>query len=152
MGSSVREFVAYLKGQPPIHAQECYTAVFDMDPAATLNMTYHMFGDNEKRAGMLAELQHAYEQAGWERITGELPDYLPMMLEFLAVCEHPEHAGLVWECLQGLDVLVANLEKTAPAYAALLHPLAHISATLTASRNNGWPPAENTIRLQEINP
>jgi len=52
-----------------------------------------------------------------------LPDYLPLMLEFLAVCPHPEHAAPVWQCLQGMPPLVARLEKNAPVYAALLQPI-----------------------------
>jgi nitrate reductase delta subunit len=84
--SAIRAFINALNTQSLIQIQERYTAVFDIDPATTLNMTYHAFGDNEKRAAALAHLQHHYEQAGWERITGELPDFLPMMLEFLSIC------------------------------------------------------------------
>lgn len=121
---AMQAFISDLKTQPLISVQERYTAVFDMDPAATLNITYHAFGDNEKRAAALAYLQHNYAQAGWERLTGELPDYLPLMLEFIAVCPHPEHTAPVWQCLQGMAPLVARLEEKAPLYAALLQPIA----------------------------
>jgi nitrate reductase molybdenum cofactor assembly chaperone NarJ/NarW len=121
--SAIQVFISELKTQSLIGVQKRYTAVFDMDPATTLNITYHAFGDNEKRAAALAYLQHNYEQAGWERVTGELPDYLPLMLEFLAVCAHPGHAAPVWQCLQGMPPLVARLEKEAPVYAALLQPI-----------------------------
>lgn len=124
MESAIKAFIGDLKTRPLIGVQERYTAVFDMDPATTLNITYHAFGDNEKRAAALAYLQHTYVQAGWERITGELPDYLPLMLEFLSVCRHPGHAAPVWQCLQGLPPLVARLEEKAPVYAALLRPIA----------------------------
>jgi len=70
--AAVQVFIGDLKTQPLIRAQERYTALFDMDPAMTLNITYHTFGDNEKRAAALADLQHTYAQAGWERVTGEL--------------------------------------------------------------------------------
>lgn len=121
--SAIEAFIDDLKTLTPIKVQERYTAVFDMDPATTLNITYHAFGDNEKRAAALAYLQHNYAQAGWIRVTGELPDYLPLMLEFLSVCPHPGHAAPVWQCLQGMPPLVARLEEKAPVYAALLQPL-----------------------------
>lgn len=121
--AAVEAFIGDFKTQPLIRVQERYTALFDMDPAMTLNITYHAFGDNEKRAALLANLQHTYAQAGWERVTGELPDYLPLMLEFLSVCTHPGHAIPVWQCLQGMQPLVARLEKEAPVYAALLQPI-----------------------------
>ena len=120
---AIQAFIRDLRTQPLIDVQERYTAVFDMDPATTMNMTYHAFGDNEKRAAALAHLQQNYEQAGWARVTGELPDYLPLMLEFLSVCPHPEHTAPVRQCLQGMPPLVARLEKKAPVYAALLQPI-----------------------------
>lgn len=106
-----------------IQAQERYTAQFDMDPATTLNVTYHIHGDNEKRAAVLARLQHGYDMAGWERITGELPDYLPMMLEFLSICPHLEYATFVWQCLQGIQPLLKRLEDRGSVYACLLQPV-----------------------------
>jgi nitrate reductase delta subunit len=121
---AMQAFIGDLKTQPLISVQERYTALFDMDPATTLNITYHAFGDNAKRAAALAYLQHNYVQAGWERLTGELPDYLPLMLEFLSVCPHPALTAPVWQCLQGMPPLVARLEEKAPVYAALLQPIA----------------------------
>jgi len=97
----------------------------------TLNLTYHAYGDNEKRAAALARLQHLYDQAGWERTDGELPDYLPLLLEFLAIHPWPETALPVWQCLHATQNLVAGLEKSAPAYAMLLRPLARLAAATT---------------------
>lgn len=142
--SAIQGFVNELNTHSLIQVQERYTAVFDIDPTTTMNMTYHAFGDNEKRAAALAHLQHNYEQAGWERITGELPDYLPMMLEFLSICPHPEHTGPVWQCLQGMQPLVARLGKKAPVYAALLQPIVTMVAERGASVDNGdHPPGAN---------
>jgi nitrate reductase delta subunit len=115
-----------------------------VDPAATMNLTYHIYGDNEERAAALARLQRNYERAGWERATGELPDYLPLMLEFLAVCGHPEHAEVVWEGLQGLGKLTAHLEKEAPVYASLLHPLTQMAADRKRGPSNSDGPGETT--------
>jgi nitrate reductase delta subunit len=117
------DFLLYLKAHSPIQLQEGYTAAFDMNPSTTLNLSYHTCGDNEKRADVLARLQQRYQDAGYERTTGELPDYLPMMLEFLAVCPESENTDLIWECLRGLEGVVDRLHKAAPPYAALLRPL-----------------------------
>ena len=123
MKKCMDDFLLYLKTHSPIHLQEGYTAAFDMNPTTTLNLTFHIYGDNEKRADVLARLQQRYQDAGYERITGELPDYLPMMLEFLSVCPDTENTHLIWECLQGLEEVVDRLQKAAPPYAALLQPL-----------------------------
>ncbi len=142
--SAIQAFVSELDTHRLTQIQERYTAVFDIDPATTLNMTYHAFGDNEKRAAALAHLQHNYEQAGWERITGELPDYLPMMLEFLSICPHPEHTKPVWQYLQGMQPLIDRLEKKAPVYAALLQPIVRMAAERGASVDeDDHPPQDN---------
>ncbi len=139
---AIQAFINDLKTQPLIGVQERYTAVFDMDPATTLNITYHAFGDNEKRAAALAYLQHNYEQAGWTRVTGELPDYLPLMLEFLSVCADPRHAQPVWQCLQTMPPLIARLEEKAPIYAALLQPIATMAIERCLAVNGCDQPPE----------
>jgi nitrate reductase molybdenum cofactor assembly chaperone NarJ/NarW len=140
--SAIQAYISYLKSRTPIHVQERYTAVFDINPTTTMNMTYHAYGDNEKRAAALAHLQHNYGQAGWERITGELPDYLPMMLEFLSICPHLEHTAPVWQCLRGMQPLVERLEKNEPIYAALLQPILNMAVERCASLDNRNSPCE----------
>lgn len=124
------DFLTYLKAHDLLRLQENYTAAFDLGSATTLNLTYHAFGDNEKRAAALAKLQHLYDQTGWERTTGDLPDYLPLLLEFLSIHPRPEPAAAtqIWQCLDVTTHLVAGLEKKAPAYAGLLRPLARLAA------------------------
>lgn len=131
--SASQAYIHYLQTHAPIHVQERYTAVFDMNPGTTMNLTYHAFGDNEKRAAALAHLQHNYDQAGWQRITGELPDYLPLMLEFLSICPDPEHTAPAWLCLRGMQSLVERLEKKEPIYAALLQPIVNMAVERCAS-------------------
>lgn len=134
--SAIQAYIKELKTHTPIHVQERYTAVFDINPETTMNVTYHVYGDNEKRAVALAHLQNGYEQAGWQRITGELPDYLPLMLEFLSICPDPEHTAPVWQCLRGMKPLVDRLEKREPIYAALLQPIVDLAVERCASVGN----------------
>ena len=143
MKKCMDDFLLYLKTHSPIHLQEGYTAAFDMNPTTTLNLTYQLYGDNEKRADVLARLQQRYQDAGYERTTGELPDYLPMMLEFLSVCPDTENTGLIWECLRGLEDVVDRLQKAAPPYAALLQPLIPMVANRIGSKGSPHHPAES---------
>lgn len=119
----LEEFLCYLKTQKTRCLQELYTAAFDMNPSTTLNITYHLWGDSEKRAGALTSLRQIYQDAGYECTTGELPDYLPMMLEFLAVCPKAQGINLIWECLKALEELARRLQETALSYSKLLQPL-----------------------------
>lgn len=137
IGSAIQAFVSELNTHRLVHIQERYTAAFDIDPSTTMNMTYHTFGDNEKRAAALAHLQHNYVQAGWQRVTGELPDYLPLMLEFLSICPDPKYTAPIWECLRGMQRLVERLEKKEPIYAALLQPIVSLAIERCGSVDNG---------------
>ena len=122
--SAIKEFIRYLKSQSMIRLQENYTAAFDMNPSTTLNMTYHLYGDGEKRAGMMARLQQVYSDAGYDCAANELPDFLPLMLEFSAECPGATNINLILHCSAGLDGLVNRLQETGQPYAALLGILA----------------------------
>ena len=126
LGEKIEAFISFIKSQPPIRLQETYTAAFYMKSKTTLNMAYHHWGNSEKRALALAGLEQVYREAGYERIGGELPDFLPLLLEFLSI--NPEAPGidLVRQCLSGPERLSAQLQETAPGYAALLDSLANI--------------------------
>lgn len=114
------EFLDYLSSQPLLRLQENYTAAFDLNPATTLNMSYHLSGDGRKRAALLALLQQNYHCAGYEGAVNDLPDFLPAMLEFMAVCRDPEVLDPFRQCMAGLEGLAHRLHETAPAYAHLL--------------------------------
>jgi len=116
----VTEFLAYLKSEPMLKLQQNYTAAFDLNPSTTLNMTYHLFGDGEKRAGMMVRLQQCYHAAGYSGPANDLPDFLPLMLEFLAVCPDAFRMDAVWQCLTALDGLVERLRKVVRPYADLM--------------------------------
>ena len=121
--SAINTFVNEYKALGLVKVQEKYTALFDMDPSTTLNITYHAHGDNELRAAALVQLEQSYSRAGWERSCGELPDYLPMMLEFLSISPLPEHTAQVLLGLMGMGSLVERLDKNAPLYGDLLKPI-----------------------------
>lgn len=67
--------------------QELYTATFDFQKDTTLFMTYVKFGDSKERGQTLARLKVLYEMFGLSMPDGELPDYLPLMCEFIYAAE-----------------------------------------------------------------
>ena len=100
--------------------QEAYTQAFDLDPAASLHLTYHLMGDSEDRGKALAGLLWVYHREGFDAAIGELPDYLPMILEFLALCPEPKDAALLWSCLGTVATLAQRLEEKQHPYASLM--------------------------------
>lgn len=122
--AGIEAFLAKVKSQRALQLQECYTAAFDLNPSTTLNVTYHIWGDGEKRAGALTALQQVYRKAGYANTSSELPDYLPLMLEFLSIFPEALQSEQFLRCFGKLDTVADRLLKVAPAYAALLQPLA----------------------------
>jgi nitrate reductase delta subunit len=119
----IEAFLSGIGSMSLLRLQETYTAAFYMDSKTTLNMTYHPWGNSEKRAGALAQLERLYRGAGYERVGGELPDFLPLMLEFLSIRPDTIGTDLFRQCLSGAGTLQSRLRIHAPVYAGLLESL-----------------------------
>ncbi len=124
--AAIEAFIAGLEAGDCLQVQERYTALFDMSPSTSLDMTYHLYGDGEKRARLLARLQQDFASAGLEKKSTELPDFLPLILEFLATVPQARWSDTILKSLEGIDTLVERLKPVAANYAGLLIPLAGI--------------------------
>jgi nitrate reductase molybdenum cofactor assembly chaperone NarJ/NarW len=82
--SACLSFLEYMGHKSLLRLQEAFTETFDLNPSTCLNLTYHRWGDGKERSEALIRLKRLYEEAGLEMATTELPDYLPMVLEFMA--------------------------------------------------------------------
>ena len=122
--ASIEAFLKDVKSHETIQLQERYTATFDLSPSTTLNMTYHKWGDGEKRAAALRRLSRTYIDAGYEINSGELPDYLPLVLEFIATVPEAQGSETIQQSLEALKTVVDRLRKNAVPFAELLDPLA----------------------------
>lgn len=120
MQKSLFSFTAFLRSQPMLKLQEHYTALFDLNPETSLNLTYHLMGDREDRGRALAGLIEIYHQAGFEPAAGDLPDYLPLMLEFLAMTPESINAPLISRCLAAVSGLAGRLRERGSMYAVPL--------------------------------
>jgi nitrate reductase molybdenum cofactor assembly chaperone NarJ/NarW len=149
---SLRAFVDHLETSDRLRLQEDYTALFDLNPSTSLNLSYHLWGDGEKRARLMTELQQLYGKAGLEKNTSELPDYLPLVLEFVATVPTARQSTALQACWAGLTQVVDRLRENGPPYAALLAALidslreADMAATIAHSdaldRQGGRPDDE----------
>ncbi len=113
-------FAAYLQTRPLLRLKEEYSRHFDLNPAASLNLTYHRFGDGRERGTALVQLLRAYREAGYEPATRELPDYLPLVLEFLAICPEAAANWIVQEYLPQVAALANRLSQADTPYGRLL--------------------------------
>lgn len=112
-------FMTYLRETPLMKLREEYTRSFDLDSNLCLSVTYHRWGDDRKRGEALAQLMQIYKSAGYETMTSELPDHLPLMLEFLSISPAPVGSLIVNEYMPQIETLGSRLTEAGSPYAAL---------------------------------
>ncbi|MGF1471294.1 MAG: nitrate reductase molybdenum cofactor assembly chaperone [Rubrobacteraceae bacterium] len=118
------KFLEYWQNEPPHRLQASYTENFDFKRRGNLYLTYYRYGDQRMRGQALVETKNVYERAGYPPDTTELPDYLPLALEFTTVA--PE-SGL--ELLAGhraaIEVIRRSLWHDRSPYAHLIEALCY---------------------------
>ncbi len=126
-------FLDHLAGMDPLEAQAVYVQTFDLTPQHALNLTHHLFGDDKNRGPALIDLAEFYKEFGLELRpfaandadtessgVNELPDYLPLMLEFAGQLEPEEARVFLSQWGRVLNQLAANLEAAGSPYAPLV--------------------------------
>jgi nitrate reductase delta subunit len=116
----LERFAGYLAGRSQLELAQAYVETFDLRRRTSLYLTYFVHGDTRKRGMALLRLKRLYASAGLELVSGELPDYLPLMLEFAALA--PDGAGerLLREHRSALELLRRGLRDAGSPYADLL--------------------------------
>ncbi|MBY0575728.1 MAG: nitrate reductase molybdenum cofactor assembly chaperone [Gallionellaceae bacterium] len=130
---ALRKFLEHLANTPLTGLQADYVKTFDLTPEHSLHLTHHLFGDdNDKNRGpALIDLGELYKDYGVKVMTNELPDYLPLILEFAAMLDDNEAMVFLADAKKVLKVLTDNLNKAGSPYAA---PLAIVESRATLTR------------------
>lgn len=108
-------------------AQERYVFLFDRTRSLSLHLFEHVHGESRDRGQAMVDLMSMYEADGFEIDAKELPDYLPMFLEYLSVKPAAEAAELLGQTVHILAALRERLRKRKSVYAnafAVLEALA----------------------------
>lgn len=113
-------FLNYVAATPLIRLQENYTATFDLNPDTCLNLTYHRWGEAGERGSALVDFHQLYNNADYECATGELPDYLPMILEFFAINEQEKEFSLLKQYADEVEVIGSRLREAGSPYLGLV--------------------------------
>lgn len=120
--AAIAEAAAWLGGLTTMEAAAQYVDTFDLRRGTSLYLTYYRHGDTRERGMALAALVDAYRAAGFAPTPGELPDFLPALLELAAA--HRSGAALLSEQRIGIDALRSALDKAGSPYAAVVSAVA----------------------------
>jgi len=126
----------FLERAEPGEAEERYTALFDMNPLATLHVGYHVFGDSYPRGEFLAGLTAELRQAD-VATNGDLPDFLPTVLRLLGKLERDEDRRSLRQL-----ALVPALRRIATALAQSRDPWSGLLRTLPEALGEDGDAAE----------
>ena len=143
---AIAAFLAAHEGIPLAEQQAEYVETFDFDRRASLHLTYHSHGDRRQRGIELVRLKRRFAAAGLALADGELPDYLPALLEFAALAPDGEGAALLAELRPQLELVRTRLHERGSAYAHLLDGVVAELPPLTRAQ------AERARRLAEQGP
>ena len=114
--------------------QETYVALFDRSRSLSLNLFEHVHGESRERGGAMVSLIETYRAAGFEPATTELPDHLPVLLEFLSTRPFAEAQDTLADAAHILDALTVRLERCGSKYAAAFAALSALAGG-TADRD-----------------
>ena len=123
-GRALGRFFGWWCERSPEELRRAYVETFDFTRRNSLYLTYHVHGDRRQRGIALLRLKQGYAAAGLELLDGELPDYLPVMLEFAALA--PEEVGLtaLAESRDAIELVRQSLHASGSPYAHLLDAVA----------------------------
>ena len=98
-------------------AQERYVHLFDRSRTLSLHLFEHVHGESRDRGQAMVDLVAMYEQNGLAIDAKELPDYLPLFLEFLSILPEPAARELLGETVHILSAIGERLKKRESVYA-----------------------------------
>ena len=116
-------FLAWLRATPPTEVAQHYVETFDLRRRCALYLTYYRYGDTRNRGMAMLAFKTAYRAAGFKPSDAELPDYLPLVLDFAALAPGGE------KLLRGHRT---DLELLHRALAAVRTPYADVAGAVCA--------------------
>jgi len=120
---AVTAFIEMLKIADIYTVQEEYVATFDRGWSHSLHLFEHIYGESRDRGQAMVNLSDAYKEKGFFIDQAELPDYIPLFLEFLSLCPVDEAVALLGEPIDIMATIAARLQERDSSWAALFAAL-----------------------------
>ena len=121
-------FLAKQKAMDLLEAQEEYVDTFDRGRAHCLHLFEHIHGESRDRGQAMVDMVETYATKELYIDSGELPDYLPLFLEYLSLCELEEATSLLGDAIDVIATIGAKLKKRKSSYAVVFSSLEVLSA------------------------
>lgn len=119
--------IAVLTSGDALENEAEYVHMFDRGRATSLHLFEHVHGDSRQRGPAMIDLAQTYEKAGLFLAPGELPDYLPVVLEFVSTQPPAEARDFLGEMAHIFNAIFNALQQRNSAYASVLGALLELA-------------------------
>jgi nitrate reductase delta subunit len=123
----LRPLLADLSTMDLYDLQERYVELFDKTRRHSLHLFEHIHGESRVRGQAMVDLVEHYQKSGLLLCTGELPDFIPLFLEFLSARPIEEAQGLLREAAHIFALLEERLTKRSEGYTAVFTAILSIA-------------------------
>jgi nitrate reductase molybdenum cofactor assembly chaperone NarJ/NarW len=117
---SLERFCVWWSGSDSLALEQGYVATFDLDKRCGLYLTFYGEGDRRDRGMALLRLRQLYRAAGFPQEGRELPDFLPVMLEFASCADGGRGELVLREHRAALELVRLALRERESPYAEVL--------------------------------
>jgi len=124
---AVIKFMDQLAARNLLKAQEDYVSLFDRGRGNSLYLFEHIHGESRDRGQAMVDLIDHYKEKGLNLTAKELPDYLPLFLEFLSICPPEEAQENLGDVVHIIAAIGAKLKKRGSGYHVLFTALAKLT-------------------------
>ncbi|MEW5704659.1 MAG: nitrate reductase molybdenum cofactor assembly chaperone [Pseudomonadota bacterium] len=119
----VLELIGQMEARDLYDLQERYILLFDRTRSLSLHLFEHLHGEGRDRGQAMVDLMALYQRHGLEISAKELPDYLPLFLEFLSILPLEEARETLSQPLHVIAALGERLRKRESPYAGVFAAL-----------------------------
>ncbi len=125
--SELDALISSLQRGEPLDVEAAYVELFDRGRATSLHLFEHVHGDSRDRGPAMIDLAQTYEKAGLFLAPSELPDYLPVVLEFVSTQPAKEARAFLAEMAHIFNAIFNALQQRHSAYASVLGALIELA-------------------------
>lgn len=125
--AELEALIESLARTPALDVEAAYVELFDRGRSTSLHLFEHVHGDSRDRGPAMVDLAQTYEKAGLYLAPHELPDYLPVVLEFASTQPPREARAFLAEMVHILQAIFSALQQRGSAYASVLGALVELA-------------------------
>lgn len=130
--AALEPLLRMLEGADLYDAQERYVMLFDRTRSLSLHLFEHVHGESRDRGQAMVDLKSVYEAAGFTIEGTELPDFVPLFLEYCSLLPAQEARVVLADPAHVMTVLGERLRKRETPYAVVFEALVALAATKPA--------------------